>query len=228
MSREQLENPAWYALTGPHQHLAVREGNAVRYPADISPITAVKYVAEDTLRDLAMLHQPGDTAAVGSLDGLESPYWVFEREGRGVRMLCTDPMPVDTSQTAIIELGAADAPAMQALVALTEPGPFEARTYLLGRYFGVRVAGQLIAMAGQRLALDDYVEISAVCTHPDHRRQGLASILSSKVMQVIMQAGKTPFLHAFADNAPAIAAYEKLGFELIKETTFTVLRRVDV
>ena len=46
------------------------------------------------------------------------------------------PPPID-----LVELGPADAPEMQALVDLTEPGPFSSRTHEMGTYLGLRRDG---------------------------------------------------------------------------------------
>ncbi len=66
-------------------------------------------------------------------------------------------------------------------------------------------------MAGQRTRVPGFVEVSAVCTHPDARGRGYAGILMSEVMRDIAAEGATPILHSFADN-PAVRLYEKLGF----------------
>ena len=50
----------------------------------------------------------------------------------------------------IVTLEDADAPEMLALARLTEPGPFLARTHVLGTFRGIRVGGRLAAMAGER------------------------------------------------------------------------------
>lgn len=229
MTSHPLDKAAWNALTGPHRELGAVYGKAARYPADVSPIAAVAELTNDALADLTQLVSVGEVVGIGSLNEpaqIDSPHWVVERQGQGIQMLCTNPMPVDASSIEIVELGANDAADMMALAHLTEPGPFLPRTYMTGRYFGIRIDGQLAAMAGQRLSLDEYVEISAVCTHPDHRRKGYASILSSHVMHVIMKDGKTPFLHSRADNVNAIHAYEKLGFTHVRDTAFNLIKRV--
>jgi len=110
------------------------------------------------------------------------------------------------------ELTPADAPEMLALAQLTKPGPFAERTHELGRFVGVRHAGRLVAMAGERMKAGLFAEISGVCTHPDHRGRGIAAGLMREVGRAILARGETPFLHAFADNAGAIALYAKLGF----------------
>ena len=106
----------------------------------------------------------------------------------------------------------ADAPEMLALAKLTKPGPFAARTHLLGRFVGLRCKGRLVAMAGERMKPDSYTEISGVCTHPDHRGKGHAANLIDEVARAAIARGETPFLHAFADNTTAITLYERLGF----------------
>ena len=83
----------------------------------------------------------------------------------------------------------------------------------MGRYFGIKVDGELVALAGERLVLEDHTEISAVCTHPDHQRKGYASMLVSHVMDMLIQENRTPFLHVASDNVNAIKAYKKLGFQ---------------
>jgi len=68
-----------------------------------------------------------------------------------------------------------------------------------------------MAMAGQRMRVPGFVEVSAVCTYPDARGRGYAGILMSRVMRDICDEGATPFLHACSDN-PAVRLYTRLGF----------------
>jgi len=112
---------------------------------------------------------------------------------------------------------------MLKLVGESQPGPFAARTNQLGDYFGIRVDGQLIAMTGERMKVDGFTEISAVCTHPDHRRHGYAHDLVSAVTQAVFNRGERPFLHVFGDNLPAIALYERLGYTIRRTMHVTVL-----
>ena len=120
--------------------------------------------------------------------------------------------PPDVDDPRLVPLGNEDAPDMLALAQLTEPGPFATRTHELGQFWGVKQDGQLIAMAGERMRQPGYSEISAICTHPDHRGLGLGKSLCLKVTRSILDRGETPYLHAFADNATAIRLYEGLGF----------------
>jgi predicted GNAT family acetyltransferase len=110
------------------------------------------------------------------------------------------------------------------LTALTKPGPFSTRTHELGTYFGIREGGKLVAMAGERLKVPGYTEVSAVCTHPEHTGKGYARVLMIEVMRGIRQRGETPFLHVRQDNERAIALYERLGFIKRHRGHFAVIR----
>ncbi|MBE7555933.1 MAG: GNAT family N-acetyltransferase [Anaerolineales bacterium] len=67
-------------------------------------------------------------------------------------------------------------------------------------------------MAGERLWLEGYREISTVCTHPDFRGRGYARQLVSRLVNTILDEGITPFLHVMHDNKRAKSIYESLGF----------------
>src|SRR5260370_36302360 len=114
---------------------------------------------------------------------------------------------------------------MLALTELTRPGPFSKRTPELGSYLGIYEPGQLVAMAGERIRFPGYAEISAVCTHPDHRGRGYASSLVSALIQRITRRDETPFLHVRRENVEAIRVYEKLGFNTRRNLNFRIVKR---
>ncbi len=121
-------------------------------------------------------------------------------------------------------LGASDVADMLDLAGRTRPGPFGPRTIEFGQYIGLRVEGALAAMAGERMRFGRFVEISAVCVDPDHRGKGYAAVLMTRLAERLQAQGLTPILHVFADNAGAIALYEKLGFAKRRTLHLTVLR----
>jgi len=83
----------------------------------------------------------------------------------------------------------------------------------------------LVAMAGERMQLPGYSEVSGVCSHPDWRGHGFARDLSVFIAGRITARGETPFLHAWADNVAAIRLYETLGFTLRSEMPTMAVRR---
>jgi ribosomal protein S18 acetylase RimI-like enzyme len=130
------------------------------------------------------------------------------------------------SDPEIVELGAPDSAEMIELTALTKPGPFDKRTHELGTYLGIRREGKLVAMAGERLKIPGYAEVSAVCTHPEHTGRGYARVLMTEVMQRILGRGESPFLHVREDNVHAIELYHRLGF-IRRALLYTVVLRKD-
>ncbi|MFM8236462.1 MAG: GNAT family N-acetyltransferase [Actinomycetota bacterium] len=215
-----LDNPVWHALFGPHAHLALAEGAARRYDPEVARFCGLP---DDPTRadwtDLARLLGPAP-AGFFAVAPLALPTdWTVNAVSESVQMVAT--RPIGAADPALVTLGADDAPMMLDLVRRTEPGPFLARTHELGTYLGVRTDGRLVAMAGERMRFPGHTEISAVCTDPDHRNRGLARRLVRAVAAGIEARGETPMLHARATNAPAIALYESLDFEL--RTRFDVI-----
>lgn len=126
------------------------------------------------------------------------------------------PVPLDKQHTA----------EMVELAKLTKPGPFGLRTIEFGHYYGIFDQDKLVAMTGQRLHPQQYTEVSAVCTHPEHLGKGYASALVQHQVQLILQQGQVPFLHVRGDNNRAIALYERLGFRISRNMNFYFMRRL--
>ena len=222
-----LDNPLWSALTGLQAHLAQRHGRAARFPVDVSPFAAVADPADPTAwADLAALVGPGGVVVVPDVPAQPPSGWEQLAMIPGVQMdgsgLVAAPDP-----DAVV-LGPADVPEMLDLVARTRPGPFLARTLDLGAYLGIRRGGALVAMAGERMHPPGWTEISAVCTDPAHRGQGLAGRLVRAVAVGIRARGEVPFLHAAADNASGIRLYAQLGFTHRRDILFAAQRVPDM
>jgi ribosomal protein S18 acetylase RimI-like enzyme len=221
--RGVLENPVWAALRGPHSRFAEVHGSAARYQQDVAPFHAVADAADpQAWADLAELTGPEVEVALAGASLTPVGGWELVGSVAGVQLvdvaLRSEPDPE------AVLLTAADVPEMLDLVARTEPGPFRQRTVELGTYLGIRRGGALIAMAGERLHPPGWTEISAVCTDPAYRRQGLATRLVRAVAAGIRDRGETPFLHTGAANETAIRLYESIGFVLHRRPTFGLYR----
>ena len=220
-----LDRPLWTSLTGPHAHLADGEGPARRYRPEINHFVGWEDDSPASLAAAAALVTRGERVYAGQAGPLPEPpglATVFRRPG--VQMIYDGEPPAEDPGD-LVELGEADSPEMLALARLTEPGPFEAQTWRMGRFFGVRRDGRLVAMAGQRMHPPGFVELSGVCTHPEARGEGLATRLTNHVTRVIIDGGETPFLHAWADNVGAIALYGRLGYRMYRQINVAVFER---
>lgn len=219
-----LDNAAWSALNGAHKRFAEAYGQAMRYQADVASFHVLPPgPSVSAWADLAELVGPGREFMMGGGVPLAPPDgWEVVLHLDGVQL--TGPSVRGVADPEAVRLGASDIPEILDLVARTEPGPFRERTIELGTYLGIRRGGALVAMAGERLHPDGWTEISAVCTDPAHRGQGLAGRLIRAVVAGIRERGELPFLHAAASNTGAIRLYEALGFRLRQHTAFRILR----
>jgi predicted GNAT family acetyltransferase len=53
-------------------------------------------------------------------------------------------------------------------------------------------------------------------------------LLTRKAAATVGARGLKPFLHVYADNTPAIATYERVGFRLRSEVIITMFRQRSV
>ena len=221
-----LDNPIWNALITGNKAYAEGAETVKLFPRAISPLVGL---AENTALYFDRLYEiiPLDTpVVVFAIGEWEIPgSWNILIQIPGFQMVYAgSPIPLIQDED-IVTLTGEHIPQMMALTELTNPGPFSARTNELGHFEGVFKDGLLVAMTGQRLQPYDYIEISAVCTHPDHTGNGYARKLLLRQIHHIMAAGCTPFLHVKKDNTRAIKVYEQLGFETRKDVTFVVLQK---
>jgi predicted GNAT family acetyltransferase len=221
-----LDRPVWATLTT--HHISLSEGNelARRFAPDVNLFAAARDDSPAALAALAGLVKSGETVFLAEVaDIVLPPGFVTVKVAKGVQMVATRSAKVDPPGGDIQVLGDEDAPEMLELAQLTEPGPFLARTHTMGTFFGIRVGARLAAMAGQRMRIPGYTEVSGVCTHPDFRGRGFARCLSAAVVARIEARGDRAFLHAWKTNHTAISLYEGLGFELRTEVNLAVLKR---
>jgi ribosomal protein S18 acetylase RimI-like enzyme len=218
---DTLANPMWASLTSTHAGVALTHGLLKRFAPDVAPFCAVREGGAELDRSDGV--QAGEVIYfLGTVPAIPAG-WTVLGESAVLQMVHAGPPP-DLPAADAPALVAADRAAMLELTALVYPEFFRARTAELGKYIGVRGLGRLRAMAGQRLACTGYREISAVCTHPDDRRQGHAARLISQLARDIIGDGDIPFLHVSASNKQAWELYENLGFAASRELRFVKLR----
>jgi ribosomal protein S18 acetylase RimI-like enzyme len=223
-----LDNPIWNSLTSHRSNFAEGGDLARRFQPEIGPLAGVKNQSPEAYAELGELLS-SEEYAVLFLDSAPTPPpdWRVRVHSYGNQMVCgtvrDEPIGDFGSDPGIQPLGEADVPEMLELTALTDPGPFRARTIELGGFLGIRENGRLAAMAGQRLAIPGYAEVTAVCTHPDFRGRGYARALVSAVTRTIHERGETPILHVYSANTAAIRVYEGLGFVLRRKLHVAVV-----
>lgn len=220
-----LDNPAWYALISGNKTMAFGNDRVKYFDRDVSPFAALKENSADSFRELYELVPHNAPLLVITPGEMQIPGpWNVLRCVHGIQMICgAKPLaPVSAELTPLTEK---DVPQMLELTQLTNPGPFGPRTIEFGHYEGVFSGKKLAAMAGQRLHIFDHVEVSAVCTHPEHTGKGYARQLLQSQINRICAANGIPFLHVRHDNARAIGVYQSLGFATRADIYFYVITK---
>jgi predicted GNAT family acetyltransferase len=223
-----LDNVIWQALTTRHAHFAESFERARRFVREVTSLAAFEEESPQGYAALAGLVGVGGTAALFLDSEYEPrPGWELAAAAPLLQMVWENgDRQARSAAPEIVRLGVQDSPEMVELAGLTKPGPFGSRTHELGTYLGIRWQGKLIAMAGERLKVPGYSEVSAVCTHPDHTGKGYARVLMSEIMRGIRDRGEIPFLHVRSDNTRAIELYERLGFRTRTTPHLAVLRKM--
>ena len=221
-----LYNPVYNALLSGDARLCVGEGMVKYFDEQVSPFAGFPQDYDKGFDDLYDLLPAGRKILYATPQKIQEPEgWQIAAAMEGLQFVfaegtkLVDPsiMPVPLSNNNIKE--------MVELATLTKPGPFGERTIEFGYYHGIFENNQLVAMTGQRLHVENYTEISAVCTHPNHLGKGYAAALMLHQLNLIRTRGQQAFLHVRKDNSRAIALYERLGFKDKRNMNFYFMKR---
>jgi ribosomal protein S18 acetylase RimI-like enzyme len=209
---DKLDNPVWHSLRGALLRHGISQGDTVCFPQDVAPFVAVP--REDCVPDLdalLSLDMSPRPAFLGVCPSQLPRGWRYSGRVRVLQML---PGPtLAENEDFGMELQPHRRDAMLALATMAFPDFFRARTPDLGIYLGVVQQQHLLAMAGERLAVDRYQEISGVCTHPEFLGRGYAGRLTRSLLRRHRHRGMQSFLHVTESNTPARTLYERMGFQ---------------
>jgi GNAT superfamily N-acetyltransferase len=224
MIAPELDNPFWSSLQTRHRAIALTHGEAARYPAEFAPFLGVAHAGVDVADAVAPLVAPGESVYLLGVAPVVPDGWRLEAFQPLAQMVCTAPIELIDGPE-IIPLSDAHRADVLALTALVYPHYFRQRTMELGRYFGIYQEGRLAAIIGERLGMEAYTEMSAICTHPDFNGRGYARRLTAMLTNDTLQGGRTPFLHVSHENTRAKQLYEQIGYRHRRDIGFWSLRR---
>lgn len=222
-----LHNPVFHALSTGDKHLSFGTANVKYFDAEVSPYAGFPEEYEQGFAELHDLLPEGRRILFARPTPIAIPKgWQLQHEIKGLQFLYEGAKNITSDFSNIVSLTSAHVDEMIELVKLTRPGPFDKRTIEFGCYHGIFADGRLAAMTGQRLHVEEYTEISAVCTHPNHTGKGYAFALMQHQLQIILSNNQIPFLHVRADNERAITLYERSGFRISRPMYFYFLKRL--
>ena len=221
---QALDNPFHASLSSRHRHIALVDGAVARYPALYAPFLGVESAQADASASIDALLAPNESVYLLGIVPQLSARWRLEAFRPLAQMVCDQPLQVPDGPE-VIELDDSHRADVLALTGLVYPHYFRERTMDMGRYFGIYQQGQLAAIIGERLGMDDAQEVSAVCTHPDFNGRGYARRMLALLTNDILAQGRLAFLHVSHENARAKHLYEQMGFSVRRDIGFWSLRR---
>ncbi len=224
--KQLLYNPVYYALLSGDRHLSFGNEQVKYFDEQVSPFAGFEQEYADGFSILYELLPPGRKILYATPSFISEPAgWQLQHEIKGLQFVYEAGKPMKTEFPDLKPLTEIHLEQMVQLAKLTKPGPFGLRTIEFGYYFGVFEKEKLVAMTGQRLHVQNFTEISAVCTHPEHTGKGYAYTLLQHQLQLILQQDQQPFLHVREDNKRAITLYQRLGFSISRSMNFYFMKR---
>jgi ribosomal protein S18 acetylase RimI-like enzyme len=214
---KNLKNPVWHSLSETHKHFSVDYEDVKFYDPKICPFGAFTDASktQKALNEYAKLTDDFFLVSETEVPTFDENFVVLDKKIEGCQMVLVNLVDYPIKEE-IISLTNVHIEEIYNLIWLVMPGYYQKRSIEMGNYFGIFKDNKLVAIAGQRMQTNDWIEISAIVTHPDHTRKGYAKQLTAHVTKEIIKEKKHPILHTTKGNA-AIGLYESLGFELTRE-----------
>lgn len=214
----KLDNPVWHSLSESQTGYAITYGDTLFYDPEYCPFGA----ALNTKKSSNAIAQYSNLSAnffiVGQKPEIPA-HLKIENELVCLQMIIWAPIDIPIIDT-FIKLEESHREDLMGLVKIVYPEYFKSKTATLGNYYGIYKDNQLVALTGERMQMNDFIEVSAVITHPNYLGKGYAKQLVAHTANTILNQNKTAFLHVYEKNFGAIKLYEKLGFETRRKISF--------
>ena len=220
-----LDNVFWNSLSGPHAHLSSGGSRARRYARGFPAIAGFPDPQCPDFESLVELFEADEPFYTCGWSGPAPAGWRVDVDARMFLMAWDGTVPAEDPAPEATALDLRHVGRMLALAQATRPGPFGPRNVEMGEYYGILDGDRLVAMAGERMHVGNYREISAVCTDPAHQGRGLARRLTEKLIRIQVGRGQKPFLHVMSHNDRARGMYERMGFRIHGEFPVRVVAR---
>ena len=206
----KLDNPVWYSLAESHKNLALKSGTTHFYDPEYCAFAAFNEPSNNEFDLLTYAKSVPSFFIFGVKPKLPNSLEI-KHELKCLQMIIRNRIAITYTEE-IVKLDHSHRPVLLQLVRMVYPEYFKTKTADLGNYYGIFKENQLIAITGERMQMDNFIEVSAVITHPDHIGKGYAKQLVAHTTNAIFDQQKTPFLHVAEANVGAVKLYEKLGF----------------
>ncbi len=213
----KLKNPIWYSLNETHQKFSFQFDGVQFYDPEVCPFGAFidSSKTANALNEYAKLTDSFFLVTENETPTFDNRFVTLDKKIECCQMVLESFIEIEITEN-IVTLSEKHTSEVYDLVWLVMPGYFKRRTFEMGKYFGIFKNNKLVSVAGQRMQTNDFIEISAVVTHPEYTRKGYAKQLTAHVTKEIIKEKKHPILHTNKGNS-AIKLYENLGYKLTRD-----------
>jgi ribosomal protein S18 acetylase RimI-like enzyme len=222
---EKLKNPVWHSLNETHKKFLIREDGVNFYNPEINNFGAFfdTNKTAKALNNYAKIVDKFFLVSENETPIIDDNKVVLEKKINGCQMVLDKLIETKITEE-IILLTKNHIDEVYDLIWLVMPGFYQKRGFEMGEFFGIFKNNKLVAISGQRMQTNDFIEVSSVVTHPDYTRKGLAKQLIYHTTKAILKENKLPILHTNKGN-PAISLYEKLGYKITRDMNWWLYSR---
>ncbi|KQC31025.1 GNAT family N-acetyltransferase [Flagellimonas eckloniae] len=221
----QLKNPVWHSLKETHKEFAVEFNGVQFYNPEICTFGSFFDETKTAKASNEYLKTSDEFFFVSENQTpiIDDTKVFLEKKIDGCQMVLNKLIDIQITER-IVLLDESFIDEIYDLIWLVMPGYYQKRSFEMGNYYGIFKNGQLVSIAGQRMQTNLFIEVSAVVTHPNYTRKGLAKQLIAYNTKEILKENKTPILHTNKGNL-AISLYEKLGYTLTRDMNWWLYRK---
>jgi len=222
---KKLKNPVWFSLNETHKKFVIDYDGVQFYHPEVCTFGAFTDVSKtrNAINEYSKLTEKFFLVSGHEMPQIDSSRIVLEKKIEGCQMVLEQLVDVIPTEQ-IITLSAKHSTEIYDLIWLVMPGYYQKKSFEMGKFFGIFNDGKLVSISGQRLQTNDFIEVSAVVTHPDYTRRGYAKQLVAHTTKEILKSNKRPILHTNKGNS-AIPLYEKLGYKVSRDMNWLLYRR---
>ena len=222
---KKLENPVWASLNETHKKFVIEYDGIQFYHPDICTFGAFTDVTKtaNALNEYSKLSKNFFLVSENEIPQIDSNLVFLEKKIEGCQMVLDNLIDIEIAET-IIPLTKNHRDEIYDLIWLVMPGYYQKRSFEMGAFFGIFKKDKLVSISGQRLQSNDFIEVSAVVTHPDYTRRGYAKQLVAHTTKEILKSKKLPILHTNKGNS-AIPLYETLGYKVSRDMNWWLYGR---
>jgi ribosomal protein S18 acetylase RimI-like enzyme len=215
---KKLDNPVWYSLSETHKDFSINYKNSKFYAPDYCPFGA--FESENGISNqIDEYSKLIDSFFIVGNEPKLSEKTILKNELVCLQMIIEGVIDLEIREK-IIKLNGKHEDSLFDLVNLVQPGYFKTKTVLMGDYYGIFNDDKLVAVAGERMKMNEFTEVSAVVTHPLYTGRGYAKQLIAYTVNKIFGQNKSPYLHVAEKNNVAVRLYETLGFKNRRKISF--------